>query len=438
MESRTCKQQKLVELDMLPRFACIMNNSSFIKPFVAGALTALSTAWIVQRAWRQQAPSSSRRTHHTLREDVVFDSPHLEERIIRKAEAAIQGRTSRLVVVIERCTNDWNHSAILRTCEALGIQHVYIIDPPKQQGESTKVTSAGGKVVKNLSVQEEETRALHHLYAQRATEWLDIHEFETTSACLQELRSERYTIWATDLSQQAACLTEQDLKESNVTIPEKLAIVFGTEAVGCTHEMLQECDLRVYLPLRGFADSLNLSVATALVIQQLFILDPSLIGAMSESERRELRQEWFAKLAQQRLLTSSQKKHKVRLENKLKKCQDLISSQEKGIKLTPQQLVKLNEMPILEQELNVLNQEVQLQAQFAVQDLVDHPPSPISDMRRADEHRTCYVGKGTKARNSENWNGMPATTSYQTNNHTNSSAVYFRNKAESGTKQQQE
>jgi tRNA G18 (ribose-2'-O)-methylase SpoU len=60
-------------------------------------------------------------------------------------------------------------------------------------------------------------------------------------------------------------------------IPEKVAIVFGTEAVGCTNEMLNAADLRVYLPLRGFADSLNLSVATALVVHQMFILDPSLI-----------------------------------------------------------------------------------------------------------------------------------------------------------------
>ena len=56
--------------------------------------------------------------------------------------------------------------------------------------------------------------------------------------------------------------------EAGLRVPEKLAIAFGTESVGCTEELLQAADLRVYLPLRGFADSLNLSVAAALVLHQ--------------------------------------------------------------------------------------------------------------------------------------------------------------------------
>ena len=63
----------------------------------------------------------------------LFDSPELDQRIIRKAEGAIRLRTSRLVVVIERCTNDHNYSAIHRTAEALGVQHIYVISPPQQK-----------------------------------------------------------------------------------------------------------------------------------------------------------------------------------------------------------------------------------------------------------------------------------------------------------------
>lgn len=56
----------------------------------------------------------------------IFDSTSLDKRILRKAEGALRHRTSRLILVIERCTNDHNYSAILRTAEALGIQHVYV------------------------------------------------------------------------------------------------------------------------------------------------------------------------------------------------------------------------------------------------------------------------------------------------------------------------
>ncbi len=52
----------------------------------------------------------------------------------------------------------------------------------------------------------------------------------------------------------------------------------------------------MYLPLHGFADSLNLSVATAMVLQRLFMLDPSLVGSVAPSEMRELRQRFYPKM----------------------------------------------------------------------------------------------------------------------------------------------
>ncbi len=113
-------------------------------------------------------------------------------------------------------------------------------------------------------------------------------------------------MWVTDLSQEAEAL---DIYSSGqIEMPEKIALVFGTEAVGASTLMLEQADKRVYLPLRGYADSLNLSVATALITQALFFIDPTLIGAMSEGERKSLRTAWFTKLAQQRILSQTQKK----------------------------------------------------------------------------------------------------------------------------------
>ena len=74
-------------------------------------------------------------------------------------------------------------------------------------------------------------------------------------------------------------------------------------SVGCTEEILAAADLRVYLPLRGFADSLNLSVAAALVMHELFRLCPEAIGAMDEAERASLREDWFSRLSAQRIRT---------------------------------------------------------------------------------------------------------------------------------------
>ena len=110
--------------------------------------------------------------------------------MIRKAEGAILNRTSRLIVVVERCTNDHNYSAILRTVEALGVQNVYIISPQcinqtlttsiDDEDESddgikqAELRSSSGPVIKKATESEKKDRAMHHLYARKATEWVSI------------------------------------------------------------------------------------------------------------------------------------------------------------------------------------------------------------------------------------------------------------------------
>ena len=197
---------------------------------------------------------------------------------------------SNILIVIERCVNDFNYSAILRTAEALGVQDVWLVDPPpmpttndedvsetppNEDSNDNSCSTSGNQqqptVDSMLTPLEKELRKKHHLFAQKATEWLSIREFPTSTSCLHDLRSEGYDVWATDLSQEAVSLTQDCMPYHP---PAKIALVFGTEAVGVSQEMLESSDMRVYLPLRGFADSLNLSVATALVIHQVFTLYP--------------------------------------------------------------------------------------------------------------------------------------------------------------------
>ena len=413
--------------------------SSFWKPFVTGAVVSVSTLLLLQQLLlvsrktesEQQRDDSAARTrelktrqqennnNNNDNHDILIDSPHLDMRMIRKAEGAIQKRTSRITVVVERCTNDHNYSAILRTAEALGIQNVWIICPPQIRDDNNPqlLTMKGTQV--NQGKEELEARKMHHLYAQRATDWLTVREFQSTTECLDELRSTGHTIWATDLSQEATCLTKTDLaavqkhdEGSSSVLPPKVAIVFGTEAVGCTQEMLDGADLRVYLPLRGFADSLNLSVATALVVHHLFLLDPSLEGAMEEEERRELRQKWFPKLASQRLQAATKKKERARLQGALHKYEDMERKQATGHRMQKEQLARIASLPALRQELIDWDTQLSTQAQEAVAELIENPPAPITDMRRADEHRTWFGGKSTKKKN--DWDNMPATTGYDT------------------------
>mmetsp|Transcript_24321 Transcript_24321/g.50935 ORF Transcript_24321/g.50935 Transcript_24321/m.50935 type:complete len:429 (-) Transcript_24321:51-1337(-) len=422
-----------------------MPSSHAGQSFLAGAVCSAALIYLYQRVQVCDTRRGRKTEYHppSAPSDKLMDSCALDQRMIRKAEGAILNRTSRLIIVVERCTNDHNYSAILRTAEALGVQHVYIIAPRCIKSTLTsngdegdeinevELKRSSGQTVKRATESEKQDRAMHHLYARKATEWLTVTDFEDTKSCIDALRKDRYQIWATDLGQVATCLTEEELSihassHGGKLIPDKVAIVFGTEAVGCTNEMLNAADMRVYLPLRGFADSLNLSVATALVVHQMFVLDPTLIGGMSEKERTELRQAWYSKLASQRLLSSRDKKHRSKLVTYLRGVEELERKMLAGEPMQQQVLEKLEKKAAKQAELDQIENKLAADSRLAVKDLVENPPAPITDMRRADEHRTCFVGKNTKATHGDAWADMPATANLPVTH--NATASFFRDR----------
>lgn len=399
------------------------NSNSWAVPFVLGVSSAISVLWLQHKmmstgdkvnstptksvAASRTAPSSKPTTTtepmlssseqpEQQQEEELMDCVDLDNRMLRKAEAVIQWRTTRLVLVIERCTNDHNYSAILRTAEALGIQKVYVIDPPPVDDDEKQETHNAQRYQQlfNKSTTEElKAKRDHHLFARNATEWLTVVDFQTTEDCVAQLRKEGYQLWATDLSQEAQCLTVNSPK-----IPEKVALVMGTEAVGCSQYILDQADLRVYLPLRGFADSLNLSVATALIIHQMFVMDPTLIGGITQEEKQDLRRSWFTKLCQQRILTSNQKKTRRKLQLNLKKCQGIARrmAENPDLKLQPSEQKKMEEWDSYKEQLEGIEKLIDPTViENAVDEWLQNPPKPLTDVRRADDHRICYVGKNT-------------------------------------------
>ena len=456
-------------------------TAAWAKPFISGVVATMVSTHMLSKLKRpsdatddNSSPKRKRRkvetnTNTADNSNKIMDSPKLDNRILRKAETALQLRTSRLIIVVERCTNDHNYSAILRTAEALGVQHVYIIAPQAcnatlrveagdgsdQQSsgigvdavgdeDNSKVDLAGnvklhrstGQKVKRYSEAEIKDRANHHLFAQRALEWLEVTEFDTTKECVDKLRDDGYDIWSTDLSQAAVTLDEEGLRNpgedrdpSKSLIPDKLAIVFGTEAVGCSTEILEASDKRVYLPLRGFADSLNLSVATALVVHHLFIMDPTIIGAMSEEERLALRKTWYTKLATQRILSKGDKQKRKRLSGLVKQLEELEhrhkDPETHPFPLKPEQLTKLGRLPGIRKELADFEEAINAKAFSAIEDLVHNPPEVVSDMRRHVEHRITYSGENTKKKEGTGWENMASTAYVRVESDT---ASFFRDR----------
>jgi tRNA(Leu) C34 or U34 (ribose-2'-O)-methylase TrmL len=191
---------------------------------------------------------------------------------LRRAEAVLRQRTARLVLVLERPWNDDNVQAVLRTAESFGIQHVWTVRPLEARKKNTRSVTKGS-----------------HL-------WLTQRHFTTAEECLVSLREEGLPIWATALDPDA---TEVRSPADLAPLPPRFALVMGREVDGVSPILLAAAERRLYLPMRGFTESFNLSVATALVLQRCFDADASLAGAMDEAERSALRKDWFHRLAGQ-------------------------------------------------------------------------------------------------------------------------------------------
>jgi tRNA(Leu) C34 or U34 (ribose-2'-O)-methylase TrmL len=122
--------------------------------------------------------------------------------------------------------------------------------------------------------------------------WMTVHRHEAAAPCMEELKKEGFTILATTLSPTAVSLDRLDLTNR------KVAVVFGNETHGVSSSTLELADAHVTLPMLGFTQSYNVSVASALVLSRLLITTPMLpvcVPAGAEDPRRRP-PEWPAML----------------------------------------------------------------------------------------------------------------------------------------------
>jgi tRNA (guanosine-2'-O-)-methyltransferase len=152
----------------------------------------------------------------------------LDERRAR-VDAVVARRTRSLVVVLEDLEDPHNIAAVLRTCEAVARNFAFHPNPKITQG---------------------------------AEKWLDLAFHRDTAGCLRALKARGFTVCATWLGEEALSLLD-------LSPVRPLALVFGTEKTGVTRAVLEHCDLRFCIPMRGFTQSLNISVAAAVCLSHL-------------------------------------------------------------------------------------------------------------------------------------------------------------------------
>lgn len=145
-----------------------------------------------------------------------------------------------LLVILDGVQDPHNLGAILRTCDAIGVDGVII---PKNRS-----------VQLNATVAKVSTGAISHVKVAKVT---------NITRTLEDLKKDGFWAVACDLDEQA-----RDYREVDYNMP--LAIVMGGEGEGISRLVSKTCDMKVILPMVGHVTSLNVSVATAVLLYQVY------------------------------------------------------------------------------------------------------------------------------------------------------------------------
>ena len=160
-------------------------------------------------------------------------TPLLAEERRQRIEAIIEARLSGLAVMVENLHDPRNGAAVLRSCEAFGLQTVHVVEAAERFRFSPAVS-------------------------QGCEKWLDVERHATFAAAAARLHAAGFVLYAAVPDAKVA-LQELDFARPAV-------VVVGNEHAGLTAEAVGLADQRFSIPMAGMTRSLNLSVATAVIV----------------------------------------------------------------------------------------------------------------------------------------------------------------------------
>jgi tRNA (guanosine-2'-O-)-methyltransferase len=158
-------------------------------------------------------------------------SPHLGDERREKIDRIAAARLGGLVVVLENLHDPHNGGAALRSCEAIGVRQVRVV------GASFRVSER---------------------VTQGCDKWLDVVRDESIEGCVADLKARGFQLYA------AVPGARTSLEELDAVTP--AAFLIGNERDGLTPAARAACDVEFAIPMHGFSQSVNLSVATALCV----------------------------------------------------------------------------------------------------------------------------------------------------------------------------
>nr|WP_317165744.1 RNA methyltransferase [Wenyingzhuangia aestuarii] len=181
----------------------------------------------------------------------------------------LENRTRHFTVVLEDLYQKHNWSAVVRSCDVFGVQDIYTIE----NKYSAYISNGVGK---------------------GAQKWVDFHRFKArennTQDCVDALKAKGYQIIVTTPHEDSSFVSDFD-------ITKKSAFVFGVEGAGASDLIMSKADGYLKIPMYGFTESLNVSVAAAITLQNTTdrLHKSDIDWQFSDQEKEETYVSWLEK-----------------------------------------------------------------------------------------------------------------------------------------------
>ena len=184
-------------------------------------------------------------------------------------QQVLSQRTRHITMVLEDIYQSQNASAVIRTCECMGVQDIHII-------ENESKFSVNKDVVKG------------------SVKWVDIMKYQKEKGadlCFEQLKQKGYKILVTDPSPDGVSIYDVDIHE-------KIALVMGNELKGTSDRAISHADLKVKIPMYGFTESMNISVSAAICLNTLIpkLHQSEVSWQLTADEIVDIRFRWLRKM----------------------------------------------------------------------------------------------------------------------------------------------
>jgi len=160
------------------------------------------------------------------------------ERRKQKLTSVLEHRQLDVKIVCENINDPHNVSAMLRTCDSVGIPEIHLLYTNNEYPRMGAKSSAS------------------------ARKWVKTNKVSNYDDLKKQLKTENQTIYATHLNTKAISIYDIDWTKPST-------IIMGNEHSGVSNEALEISDQNVFIPMFGMVESLNVSVATAVILYEI-------------------------------------------------------------------------------------------------------------------------------------------------------------------------